>query len=42
MANDRWDALPQEIRDNAEHVANTPSHKLIRWPRSAASGVNAP
>jgi hypothetical protein len=42
MANDRWDALPQEIRDRAEHVGNTPSHKLIRWPRAGANGATPP
>ena len=45
IANDRWDALPPELRDRLVPVAATPSHKLLRWPGGApqerAAGWNA-
>jgi 4-amino-4-deoxy-L-arabinose transferase-like glycosyltransferase len=35
IANDRWDLLPQALRDQVTPVAATPSHKLFRWTRPA-------
>jgi 4-amino-4-deoxy-L-arabinose transferase-like glycosyltransferase len=31
IANDRWNLLPQELRDQVTQVAATPRHKLFRW-----------
>ena len=38
IANDRWDLLPQQLRDQVTQVAATPSHKLFRW---TAGGLQA-
>ena len=35
IAQDRWDLLPQELRDQVTPVAETASHKLFRWSGSA-------
>ena len=35
IANDRWDLLPQQLRDQVTPVAATPSHKLFRWTTPA-------
>ena len=35
LANDRWDLLPQSLRDQLTAVAATPSHKLVRWAGSS-------
>ena len=32
IANDRWQKLPQELRNRMTPVAASPSHKLLRWP----------
>jgi hypothetical protein len=35
IANDRWDLLPQQLRDQVTPVAATPSYKLFRWIKPA-------
>ena len=35
IANDRWDLLPQQLRDQLTQVAATPSHKLLHFVRPA-------
>jgi hypothetical protein len=35
IANDRWDQLPQAVRDRVTPVAATASYKLFRWPGTA-------
>ena len=31
IANDRWELLPRELREQVTPVAATTSHKLFRW-----------
>jgi 4-amino-4-deoxy-L-arabinose transferase-like glycosyltransferase len=37
IANDRWDLLPQQLRDQVTPVAATPSHRLFRYVRPAGT-----
>lgn len=38
IANDRWELLPQELRNQMTPVAATASHKLLRWPGGGPGG----
>lgn len=38
IANDRWELLPQQLRDQVTPVAATASHKLFRWPGTTVNG----
>ncbi|MFC5499167.1 ArnT family glycosyltransferase [Caenimonas terrae] len=42
IANDRWELLPRQLREQVTQVAATPSYKLFRWSGAGATPAGKP